>query len=99
MRSSNIAKGKNDTEYFNKTYDENFIIDFISYVLDPTKNGIGIEPLSKFIEDYSEEATKILQNITTLGKKDIEITREYSFSNGRWIDYRDREQNTFCLIK
>lgn len=71
---------------FNRIYDENFISDFLSYVLDPFENGIGFEPLTKVIEDYSEKATNILQKFTVEDKNNIEIIREYSFLNGRRID-------------
>ncbi|WP_341875946.1 PD-(D/E)XK nuclease family protein [Defluviitalea saccharophila] len=71
---------------FNRTYDENFISDFLAYVLDPLQNGVGIEPLIKVIEEYSERGINILHNLTLAEKNNISIMREYTFSNGRRID-------------
>lgn len=49
---------------FNKTYDENFLSDYIVYILDPLQNGVGLEPLIRVIEEYSEKDVNVLQNLT-----------------------------------
>lgn len=71
---------------FNKTYDENFISDFLAYILNPAYNGIGIEPLLRIVEDYSLKATSILNSLTMAEENEIEVIREYTFGNGRRID-------------
>lgn len=41
---------------FGRSYDENFISDYLAYILDPNRNGIGIEPLQRLIAlTYGEE--------------------------------------------
>ena len=42
-------------EIFNKSYDENFISKYFSYILDPKKNGIGFEPIEKIILFFRPE--------------------------------------------
>lgn len=71
---------------FNRTYDENFISDYLAYILNPLHNGIGLEPIFRLVEGYSEKAINILKNLTIAEKNKIEIIREYSFYNGRRID-------------
>jgi len=82
---------------FNKTYDENFISDFLSYVLNPIENGIGFEPLIKVIEEYSERAVSILENLTLEEKNSVEVIREYSFLNGRRIDILIKIQDELII--
>jgi hypothetical protein len=82
----NNKKIKTIPQIFNKTYDENFISDFLAYVLDPLQNGIGIEPLIKLIEDYNKSGVNILKNLRLMDKLNIKISREYTFPSGRRID-------------
>lgn len=69
---------------FKKTYDENFISDFIAYVLDPNHNGVGIEPLIRLVEGYSDNGICILKSLKD--KPNLKVEREYTLSNGRRID-------------
>lgn len=71
---------------FNKMYDENFISDYLSYILNPMENGIGFEPLIRIVKDYNKKSIKILDKLTLAEKNNIEIIREYTFFNGRRID-------------
>ncbi len=36
-------------EIFGRSDDENFISDYVAYILDPYRNGIGIEPLQALL--------------------------------------------------
>ena len=43
---------------FKRTYDENFISDYLAYILDPSRNGIGTEPLQALLSlafDYDSD--------------------------------------------
>lgn len=71
---------------FRKTYDENFLSDFLAYILNPKENGIGLEPLIKLIEDYSKQGVRILESLTLPEINSIEVIREYSFDDGKRID-------------
>jgi len=65
---------------FNKRYDENYISDYLAFVLDPDRNGIGAQPLNKILDYFTEEDN-------SLSKDDnIEINREFTLSNNRRID-------------
>lgn len=70
---------------FGKAFDENFISDYLAYVLNPSYNGIGISPLLNVIDKYSH-AVNIINNLTVLEKKQIEVHREFTFTNGRRLD-------------
>src|SRR5690625_930458 len=82
---------------FNKMYDENFISDFLSYILNPIENGVGFEPLVKIIEEYNRKGVNILDNLTLSEKNNIEIIREYSFVNGRRIDILIKIQDQLII--
>ena len=85
---------------FNRWYDENFISDYLAYILDPQRNGIGVEPLLKLIElAYGSQPDFELEP--------VEIQREYTFrggDNGR-IDFlirlgvedAERQQAVICI--
>ena len=53
------TKIKTIPRIFNRTYDENFISDFLAYILDPLQNGVGLEPLIRVIEDHTERGINI----------------------------------------
>ena len=61
---------------FGRSYDENFISDYLAYILDPDRNGIGDEPLVRLLELVVPEAE--MPDIEV-----VEITREYSLGSGR----------------
>jgi len=72
-------------EIFNRPYDENFISDYLVYILDPFENGIGIEPLRRLL-DSKDKDNIYLPLLEGIDKDDIEIDREHRFKNGRRID-------------
>jgi hypothetical protein len=76
-------------EIFSRSFDENFISDYLAYILDPVKNGIGIAPLEVLLG---------LCNIDTAGIEldDVIIHREYYLENGR-IDLLLEWHDNFVL--
>lgn len=69
---------------FNKTYDENFLSDFLAYILNPFENGIGMAPINKLIAfSKAGEITPIKES---LSPKDISLEREYTFMDQKRID-------------
>lgn len=66
----------------------------MAYILDPSQNGIGLEPLIRLIEKYSEKGANILQNLTL---NNIKVIREYSFSNNRRIDILIKTGKEFII--
>lgn len=61
---------------FSRSYDENFISDYLAYILDPARNGIGEAPLARLLELCGIEAGDL-----PLG--DVTVHREYSLRGGR----------------
>jgi hypothetical protein len=61
---------------FGRSHDENFISDYLAYVLDPAKNGIGDAPLAELLR---------LCDIDTVDLPLAEVTvhREYPLESGR----------------
>lgn len=64
---------------FGRGYDENFISDYLAYILNPEVNGIGIAPLQALLEF----AEKDLVNPNTK----VKIQREHTFPGGGRIDF------------
>ncbi|WP_017729263.1 PD-(D/E)XK nuclease family protein [Halalkalibacterium ligniniphilum] len=63
-----------------KFHDENAISDYLAYILNSDLNGIGSEPLSKFLE--------LIDNPIHLTDSDhVNIQREYTLPNNRRIDF------------
>jgi hypothetical protein len=62
---------------FGRTYDENFISDYLAHLLDPERNGIGFAPLQAL-------ASLVDSEIDSGGE--VKIDREYIFQTGRRID-------------
>lgn len=60
---------------FGRTYSENFISDYLAYILDPQKNGIGTAPL--------EQILKLCQTDYFDVTLDIHVRREFQLDNGR----------------
>ena len=61
---------------FHRDYDENFISDYLAYLLNPSRNGIGTAPLEKLLSIFNIDWGEININ-------DVIIYREYSLENGR----------------
>jgi hypothetical protein len=61
---------------FNSAYDENFISDYLSYVLNPDRNGLGTEPLRALLGLVSAEFNGI-------DIQEVDIYREYTLDSGR----------------
>jgi len=59
---------------FGRTYDENFFSDYLAYILDPERNGIGIEPLQKLLSLVTEDIAEIEFD-------QVDIDREYTFED------------------
>lgn len=68
---------------FNAGFDENFISDYLAYILDPSENGIGNSPLVKLIRKFKNYKDITLKNID---RDDINIHREYTFNTNKRID-------------
>ena len=61
---------------FGRAHDENFISDYLAYILDPGKNGLGTAPLEAFL--------KLCQiDIMNIPLEHAHISREYGLENGR----------------
>jgi hypothetical protein len=56
-----------------KTTDENFISDYLAYILDPKRNGMGSAPLLSLIRSVPEYAAYCPANVDQ-----VEVRREYS---------------------
>jgi hypothetical protein len=61
---------------FGRTYNENFLSDYLAYVLDPKRNGIGGKPLQTLLN-------LVIQKGEIPSCDNASITREYSLENGR----------------
>lgn len=59
---------------FNRSGDENFISDYLAYILNPEINGIGIEPLQTLL-------SLAYDNVIDIELGEIYIIREYTFRN------------------
>ncbi|NBG88119.1 PDDEXK-like family protein [Isachenkonia alkalipeptolytica] len=79
-------KTKTIPSIFSKSYDENFISDFLAYILDPNINGIGNDPLVKLIENYCGDDEELLKILDLKECNTIEVTREFTFRNKRRLD-------------
>jgi hypothetical protein len=67
---------------FKKTYDENFISDFLAYVLNPNINGFGITPIKSLLLFCGID----LPLMDTYKTKDVDVIREYVFQDRGRID-------------
>jgi hypothetical protein len=65
---------------FRKSYDENFISDYLAYILDPARNGIGSEPLINLLQ-------RVGVDTSFLEFEFVDIQREYVLSSGGRIDF------------
>ena len=63
-----------------KFHDENAISDYLAYILDPEVNGVGHEPLIRFLK-------LIGRPIELSDSDDVYIQREYLLDNNRRIDF------------
>jgi hypothetical protein len=59
---------------FKRIYDENFLSDYLAYILDPDRNGIGNEPLQKLLSLVTEDIAEIELD-------QVDIDREYTFKD------------------
>jgi hypothetical protein len=75
---------------FRRSYDENFISDYLAFFLDPARNGIGTEPLERFLEASGYDPRGI-------DFVDVDINREYSFTSGGRIDFLIRIADTHTI--
>jgi hypothetical protein len=74
---------------FGRSYGENFISDYLAYILDPAKNGIGVAPLAQFLELCDFDSTG-------LSLTEVKIYREYPVGSGR-IDLLLEWEETLIL--
>jgi hypothetical protein len=63
-----------------RPYDENFISDYLAYILDPARNGIGIKPLQALLSLVSNAYTEA-------EFESVDIRRECTFASGGRIDF------------
>lgn len=68
---------------FRRTYDENFISDYLSYVLHPIESGLGLAPLQALLKlaDFSIESRKLEHELN-----EIVVEREVQLSEHSRID-------------
>lgn len=67
---------------FGKTYDENFISDYLAYILNPVINGFGIGPIKSLLKHF-----RIGIPVKEYYKQnEVEVIREFTFENRRRID-------------
>lgn len=59
---------------FGRASDENFLSDYLAYVLDPDRNGVGIEPLQELL-------SLAYDNIADIDPEQVAIEREYTFKD------------------
>lgn len=59
---------------FRRAYDENFLSDYLAYILDPARNGIGGEPLQALLSLAFDDSFD-------LDLEEITILREYTFED------------------
>ncbi len=64
---------------FNRSYDENFISDYLAYILDPEINGIGVAPLNALLNLVDEDSIA--------SDSAVKIDREFTFKDGGRIDF------------
>jgi len=64
---------------FGKSYDENFINDYLAYILNPEKNGIGSAPLLRLIKFVAED-------VEVNDFESVEIIREHPLGESGRID-------------
>lgn len=81
---------------FNKTFDENFLSDFLAHILDPHRNGIGLEPLQKAVQGQSDKLDLFLEDLSSSHFK-IEVYREFVFQDHRRIDILIIVENRFII--
>lgn len=63
-----------------KFHDENAISDYLAYILDPQLNGVGHQPLKRFLE--------VINSSVSLAETDnVNIEREFTLPNNRRIDF------------
>lgn len=67
---------------FNSSLDENFISDYLAYVLNPKINGLGNTPLKHLFKNFKNIDIEIAEEF----ENGIEIAREYTFKSNRRID-------------
>lgn len=81
-----VTKPRSETipAIFDKSFDENFISDYLAYVLDPDRNGIGFLPLLKILGVRKQYQGLGIEFGKDIGR--VEVTREYTFQNGVRID-------------
>jgi len=75
---------------FRRSYDENFISDYLAFILDPDKNGIGAAPLKSLLSAADFDATDI--DVTN-----ISIEREFIFPDGGRIDLLIETENEVVI--
>lgn len=75
---------------FGKSYDENFVSDYIAYAIDPERNGIGIEPLRQVLSLAGAPV-----DLIDFGS--ISIWREYTLVNRGRIDLLIRIDDQYLL--
>lgn len=64
---------------FGRTYDENFLSSYLAYAIDPSRNGIGSEPLRCLLRlAHADPESAVLENVT--------ITREFDLGQYGRID-------------
>jgi|HigsolmetaAR204D_1030405.scaffolds.fasta_scaffold11982_2 hypothetical protein len=82
LPDENREKNVTILDIFNKTFSEDYISDYLAYILNPQLNGIGFEPLKKLVEAADGE----WQEEYETSADEVFVKREFTFNNGRRID-------------
>lgn len=72
LDAKKVPKRETIPSIFHRSWDENFISDYLAYILDPEKNGIGVEPLQSLLALAYED-------IDDIDISQVNIIREYTF--------------------
>lgn len=94
LEYSNLPRGELRRTTFldiiDKSYDENFISDYLAFILNPNKNGIGTKPLLLVLSEHLETSDYSFKNIS--------IKREYTISNRRLDIIIDNPDENLLIV-
>jgi hypothetical protein len=82
LPDENREKNVTILDIFNKSFSEDYISDYLAYILNPQLNGIGFEPLKKLVEAADGEWREEYE----ASADEVFVKREFTFHNGRRID-------------
>ncbi|MCD4672023.1 MAG: PD-(D/E)XK nuclease family protein [Anaerolineaceae bacterium] len=89
-----ISKGRPLTipAIFNNTYDENFISDYLAFILNPKQNGIGTAPLESLISSVFDQKVELDADV-------VEVHREFQIDANRIDFVIELDEETLLVIE